>query len=193
VASRVIGGILTVLLTTCLALIAPGPTPTGPQLSITIDDGRTTATAGTRLTYTITVQNLSGTDITGLGVTQSVPPGSALELADSSGGVQAGYVRWSVNLGATVKTALHSTVAVYDTSPDLLRLTSVACAGTAADAPPIVCATHSDQLPVGAAAHTATSAGTAAHAGRWYLIGGLVMLSVAALMALLLCRRWTRQ
>jgi uncharacterized repeat protein (TIGR01451 family) len=180
---------MAVLLTTCLALVAPDPTPPEPQLSITIDDGRTTATAGTRLTYTITVQNLGGTDITGLAVTQSVPPGLALELADSSGGVQAGHVRWNVNLRATAKTALHSTMAVYDTSPDLPRLASVACASTADDARPIVCATHSDQLSVGTAAHTTTAS---AHAGRWYLIGGLVMLLIAALMALLLRRRWTR-
>jgi hypothetical protein len=98
-----------------------------------------------------------------------------------------------VNLKATAKEVLHSTMSVYDTPPDLLRLASVACASTADGARPVVCATHSDQLPAGAAVAAArTTTASGAHAGWWLFIGGLVMLSVAALMALVLRRRKMR-
>jgi uncharacterized repeat protein (TIGR01451 family) len=191
VAGRAISGVLAVLLTTCLAAVAPDPTSPDPRLSITIDDGRTTAAAGTRLTYTITVGNLGTTDITGLAVTQSMPPGLELESADSLGGAHAGHVAWSVNVQATATTAVHSTMAVYETPPDLALLASVACASAAEGRRPIVCATHSDRLPAGTTVHTGWT-GTSAHAGLWYFVGGLVMLCAAAVMALLLRRRRIR-
>jgi uncharacterized repeat protein (TIGR01451 family) len=189
------------LLAVCLATASgagvasatSAPTPVGPQLSIAIGDGHTTAAAGNRLTYTITVENLGSTDITGLVVTQSMPAGLELESADSSGGALAGNVTWDVNLKATAKAVLHSTMGVYDTPPDLLRLARVAGASTADARRPIVCATHSDQLPAGAARTTTGSAATAAHAGWWYLVGGFALLAVATLMALLQRRRRTRQ
>jgi hypothetical protein len=93
---------------------------------------------------------------------------------------------------------------VGSTPGELLRLATVACAATAPDDTPLVCASHSDELPAGAeAARSAqAAAGAAAHtpetvseAGRpgtawWWWLGGIavvVVLAVAA--ALVLVRR----
>lgn len=183
---------LCIVLAGATGVAVPAPASPGPQLSIAIGDGHATAAVGSRLTYTITVQNLGSTDLTGLVVTQSMPAGMELESADSSGGARAGGVVWNVSLKATATAVLHSTMTVYDTPPDLLRLASVACASTTEGQRPIVCATHSDQLPAGAAAPTTTgSAGT--HGGWWYFVIGCAMLGIATLMALLLRRHGTRQ
>jgi uncharacterized repeat protein (TIGR01451 family) len=200
------GGLLAALSITCLALAngagmasaAAGPTPVGsgppgPQLSIAIGDGRTTTTVGNRLTYTITVENLGRTDVSGLTVTQTVPAGLELVSAESADAVQAGDISWNVNLEANATRVFHSTMTVVRTPPSLLRLASVACARAVGGARPIVCAIHSDQLPAGAAETMTGSAGSAARAGWWYFAGGLVMLSFGALIASLVRRRRPRQ
>jgi len=48
-------------------------TATGVDLSITKDDGQTGYTAGSTLTYTVTVSNLSGVDVTGASVSDAKP------------------------------------------------------------------------------------------------------------------------
>jgi uncharacterized repeat protein (TIGR01451 family) len=196
---RATGGALVVVLAMCLAAVtgAGFASAAAPRLGIAIDDGHTTVTTGNRLTYTITVQNLGSADVYGLAVTQSLPPGVELESADSSGVARDGYVRWKVNLEATAKAVVHATMTVYDTPPDQPRLASMACVSAADNQRPIVCATHSDQLSAGVAAVTAqTRTGPpapAARAGWWYLLGGLVLLSIGGLSASLRRRRRTRQ
>jgi len=173
--------------------------PPGPQLSISVDNGRTSAAIGDRPTYTITVRNLGTTRVTGLRVTQSVPTGLKLRSADSAGTLKSGMVSWRLNLKATSKATLHTTMTVSPTPKELLRLATVACASVSAKAPPIVCATHSDQLPAGAAAQAAgktraagatgpgSATGTTTARTRWYVAGGLggmvMLIGALALMA----------
>jgi uncharacterized repeat protein (TIGR01451 family) len=195
---RATGGVLVVVLAMCfaVAMAAGVASAAGPRLGIAIDDGHTTVTTGSRLTYTITVQNLGSADVYGLTVTQSLPPGVELESADSSGVARDGYVSWKVNLEATAKAVVHATMTVYDTPPDQPRLASVACVSAGDNQRPIVCATHSDQLSAGTAAgmaHTGTGPPAASRAGWWYLLGGLVMLSIGGLAVFLRRRRGTRQ
>lgn len=195
---RATGGAFVVLLAMCFAVAIGARVASaapGPRLGIAIDDGHTTVTAGNRLTYTITVQNLGSADVYGLAVTQSLPPGVELESADSSGVARDGYVRWTVNLEATAGAVVHATMTVYDTAPGQPRLTSMACVGLA-DQRPIVCATHTDQLSAGTVAvtaHTGTGPPAAARAGWWYLLGGLAVLSAGGLAVFLRRRRRTRR
>lgn len=80
---------------------------------------------------------------------------------------------------------------VLDTLPELLRMATVACASTSAGDPPIVCASHSDQLPAGASAAAAAAESTAPESdglGPWYLALGVGLL-LAALAVVLVTRR----
>ncbi len=171
--------------------VLAGPAPVAPQLSIAVDNGHTTAAAGDTLNYTISVQNLGTTDVADLHVTQSMPAGLKFRSADSAGKPKAGGVNWTLDLKAAGHTKVHSTMTVLDTPPELLRMATVACASTSADDPPIVCASHSDQLPAGAAAETASARNAAPGADGldpWYLALGLSLV-VAALVVVLIIRR----
>ncbi|MFC7645278.1 hypothetical protein ACFQX6_35065 [Streptosporangium lutulentum] len=118
-----------------------------PRLSISVDNGRTATQEGDRLTYTVTVRNIGTAGARDLHLTQSLPPGLKFVSADGHGTVRKGQVVWSANLGAGKDVTFHTTAKVQATPDHLLRLATVACASTGADAKPIVCATHSDQLP----------------------------------------------
>jgi uncharacterized repeat protein (TIGR01451 family) len=178
--------------------------PPGPQLSIAVDNGRSSAAVGDTPTYTITISNLGTAKIDELVVTQSVPTGLNFMSADSAGIDKARMVSWRIDLKASGKATLHTTMTISPTPTDLLRLATVACASMATNGPPIVCATHSDQLPAGADAQAgqakvkaATGAGTAATStGRngWYAAGGLggIVLVMGAFVALTLRRRRAR-
>lgn len=178
------------------ATAAPGDGAAAPQLSIAVDDGHTSADTGATLTYTVTVRNLGTTEVTGLAVTQTMPAGLKLDSSSPAGVPGAGEVGWRTDLKATGAATFHSTMTVSKTPADLLRLATVACASTSTTGPPIVCASHSDQLPAGASA-AAREAGTrSASSGgqsRWYLIGGAVLLIVAASLILWFRRRKLRQ
>ncbi|MEV7908502.1 hypothetical protein AB0P04_43625, partial [Streptomyces anulatus] len=123
-----------------------------PRLSISIDNGKTATREGDRLTYTVVVHNTGTTDAGELHLTQSLPEGLRLVSADGHGSAKEGQVVWTVDLPAGKDATLHTTAQVGATPADLLRLATVACASTEAEGRPIVCATHSDQLPAGAAA-----------------------------------------
>lgn len=120
-------------------------TASGPQLSITVDNGRTPAEPGEVLNYVLTLTNLGSDDVKGLWVTQSVPSGLTLVKADSGGRVKSGNVGWKVDLKAAAAATFHVTMKVSATPKDVLRLATVACAAVPAKASPIVCASHSDQ------------------------------------------------
>jgi uncharacterized repeat protein (TIGR01451 family) len=176
--------------------------PPTPQLSIALENGRTSAAVGDTATYTITLRNLGSTRVNGLQVTQSVPKGLNFRSADSAGIVKEGTVSWRLNLEAGGKATLHTTMSVTKTPEDLLRLATVACANVAANGPPIVCATDSDQLPAGASAQVSKAAAAPASrpaatpTGRngWYTAGGLAGIAlVMALVALVLRRRRARE
>jgi uncharacterized repeat protein (TIGR01451 family) len=177
---------------------ARAATPTTPQLRIAVDNGRTSVAVGDKPTYTITLDNLGTTAITGLVVTQSVPTGLNLTSADSSGVATAGLVSWRVNLKASGKATIHTTMTVSKTPKDVLRLATVACASTAVKGPPIVCAAHSDLLPAGAAAEAGKArakvvpGATARSTGPnwWYVAGGVgAIAGVVAALATLIARR----
>jgi uncharacterized repeat protein (TIGR01451 family) len=173
--------------------------PPTPQLSIALENGRTSAAVGDTATYTITVRNLGNTRLTGLQVTQSVPTGLSFRSADSAGVAKAGTVSWRLNLEASGKATLHTKMSVSKTPKDLLRLASVSCASASTEGPPIVCATDSDQLPAGVAAEArkagaATGSGTAAtpsDRNGWYAAGGLggIVLVTGVFVVLMLRRR----
>jgi len=146
------------LLTAGLSAAVAGPAPAaGPQLSITVDNGRTSVAKGDALDYTLTVRNLGTKKVAHLQITQSMPAGMSFRSADSGGTHRSGAVGWRVDLKAGAQMSLHSRATVTTTPDSLLRLATVACASESAKGPPIVCASHSDQLPAGAAAQAAVA------------------------------------
>ena len=173
------------------------PAPTGPQLSIAVDNGKTSTTTGDQLDYVITLQNLGSTDVDGLLVDQSLPTGLQFGTADSGGAADAKGVNWTVDLKATQTATFHTTMTVGATPAELLRLATVACASTSAAGPPIVCASHSDQLPAGAAADANQAAmsqpvePTPDSNLWWYIIGaaGVLIAAIAATLMLVTRRR----
>jgi uncharacterized repeat protein (TIGR01451 family) len=151
-----------------------------PRLRIAIDDGRTATRSGQTLTYTVTVTNLGLSEVGGLQLTQSVPSEAKLVSAAGASAAKGGRITWRLDLKASGVATFHATMTVTRTPPQLLRLATVACAGTSASAPPIVCAADSDQLPAGA---PAPAAAAATHRGGWWYIAvaaGLVAVGLAA-------------
>lgn len=166
-----------------------------PRLSISVDNGRTAAQEGDRLTYTVTVRNLGTAGARNLHLTQSLPPGLKFVSTDGHGAARHGQIVWSANVGVGKDVTFHTTAKVQDTPDDLLRLATVACASTGADSKPIVCATHSDQLPAGAAAAEAARQAVNPATGtlRYVLLGlGLLVVAVAGTLVALRARRQAR-
>ncbi|HYQ62513.1 hypothetical protein [Actinophytocola sp.] len=187
-----------VLLSTLLAAAPAQSTvaPPAPQLSIAVDNGQTTTSAGATLTYTITVHNLGATDVPGLMISQTVPKGLKPESSATATTTESGDLNWDLDLKASGVATFHSTMTVVDTPPELLRLATVACASSSDGGPPIVCATHSDQLPAGAAAARATAGQadpSSGHGWWWYLAGAIVLVVLAVAVFLVLRRRATRK
>jgi uncharacterized repeat protein (TIGR01451 family) len=163
-----------------------------PQLSITVDNGRTATTAGDVLEYVITIRNLDSADVEGLSVTQTVPGGLRFESADAEGVLGDHGVHWSATVPAGGEAVHHSTMTVLETPAELLRLATVACASTADQGPPIVCASHSDQLPAGAAADAASATPLQASSGSlawWWYLSASFGLACAGVVALATVRR----
>ncbi|MEV8638149.1 hypothetical protein AB0395_41500 [Streptosporangium sp. NPDC051023] len=152
-----------------------------PKLSIGIDNGRTTTKEGDRLTYTVTVHNIGTTDARKLRLVQTMPSGLRFVSADGHGTSKEGEVAWNVDLPAGKDATFHTTAQVLATPEDLLRLATIACASAAGGDRPIVCATHSDQLPAGAAAEAAGRAISSATDRPWYIPTGAALLAVATL------------
>ena len=144
--------------------VAAPAASSGPQLSIAVDNGRTSAAPGQVLDYVLTLTNLGSSEVKGLRVTQSVPAGLTLVKADGGGQAKNGNVGWKVDLAAAKATTFHVRMKVSATPKELLRLATVACAGLASKTAPIVCASHSDQLPAGAAATSSAAKPTVAQA-----------------------------
>ncbi|MEV4628319.1 hypothetical protein AB0J90_18810 [Micromonospora sp. NPDC049523] len=173
--------------------VAPTPTVDAvqPLLSIAIDNGRTSAAAGDELTYKITIRNLGTTEAKGIEISQSLPTGLTFTSADNGGTAHAGRVVWPTDL-KTGQEATFTTVARVGQTPDeLLRLATVACAATDGAEKPLVCATHSDLLPAGAAAIRTTEGKAIA---PWIRYGAAAAaLAVLALVATVVVRRRRRR
>lgn len=168
-----------------------------PELSITVDNGRSTVAPGDQLEYTITVTNLGADRVRRLRLSQTVPQGARVVTTGSGAVVKAGTVRWTLDVPATGHTAVRTTLRVADPAPpDLLRLAVVGCAALRTDGPPLVCATDSDQLPAGAAAQQRQAApvgAAATHRSWWPYAGGGALLVGAVLGGLALLRRRRRR
>ncbi|WP_329089989.1 MULTISPECIES: hypothetical protein [unclassified Streptosporangium] len=161
-----------------------------PTLSIGVDNGRTSAEKGDRLTYTVTLRNIGTTDARGLHLSQSLPDGLRFVSADHGGKARPGRVTWAVDLKAGRNATVHTTAEVQDTPAHLLRLATVACASAMRDGRPIVCATHSDRLPAGAAAEAEAARAATPPVNRlWYVGGGLLVLVLTGVLAARRARR----
>jgi uncharacterized repeat protein (TIGR01451 family) len=171
--------------------VAPTPSQTvdaeQPLLSIAIDNGRTSAAAGDELTYKITIRNLGTTEAERLEISQSLPAGLTFVSADNGGTAGAGRVTWPVDL-KTGQEATFTTVARLGQTPaELHRLARVACATADGAEKPLVCATHSDLLPAGAAARTGEKA------TPWLRYGLAAAALVVLVLAVTVLVRWSRR
>lgn len=179
--------------TPVVAAPTPTPTPSGPQLSIAVDNGLDRAAAGDELSYVITLTNVGTKDVSDLLVTQSLPAGTSLVSADAKGDEKSGLVQWKVDLKATKKATLKTSIKLADTPAEVLRLASVACAKVSAKAAPVVCASDSDILPAGEAAAEAQAALTtndrAVPRTVWFTAGGAVLAAGLATLLVLRSRR----
>ncbi|GAA0833219.1 hypothetical protein ACFQVD_25485 [Streptosporangium amethystogenes subsp. fukuiense] len=189
-----LGAVLVVTLATPSAAFTRKPHPDGkegkaavmaaPRLSIGTDNGQTTAEEGDRFTYTVTVDNIGADRARGLRITQSLPTGLHFVSADGQGRAEAGQVLWTADVPAGEKVVFHTVAEVRDTPQDLLRLATVACASVRTDDRPLVCATHSDRLPAGAAAEAAAHEAAGPVTSRlWYAGAGAGLLALAVLLA----------
>lgn len=161
-----------------------------PTLSIGVDNGRTSAEKGDRLTYTVTLRNIGANDARGLHLTQTLPDGLRFVSADHGGKARPGQVTWAVDLKAGRNATVHTTAEVRDTPDHLLRLATVACASVMRDGRPIVCATHSDRLPAGAVAEAEAARAAAPPVNRlWYAGAGLLVLILTGVLAARRARR----
>jgi uncharacterized repeat protein (TIGR01451 family) len=159
-----------------------------PQLSIAVDNDHTTVQPGDSLDYAITIRNLGANDVNSLHITQSVATGLTFDSADSSGRLADGNVAWTLDVPPNDSATVHSTMTVGKTSPDLLRIATVACARTTANGAPLVCASHFARLPAKGAATSGASSGIGGRLS-WYLGGGAILLAAVAAGAILLTRR----
>ncbi|MEO5743582.1 MAG: hypothetical protein ABIQ53_03190 [Terracoccus sp.] len=166
-----------------------------PSLSIAIDNGRTSTTVGDVLVYTITVRNLGTHAADKLHIGQSLPPGLTFTSAKPVAKAGPGAIGWTVDLRPGATATLHSTSVVSKTAPDLLRLASVACASSSPTSAPIVCASHSDQLPAGAlqaARQSAPAAHGAPSQAPWARIAGIAGGAAVVVAAVVLVARRRR-
>jgi uncharacterized repeat protein (TIGR01451 family) len=82
-----------------------------PQLSITVDNGSTSARSGDELGYTVTVTNVGSQKVRDLRVSQTVPDGASFVSADHDGDEAKGTIRWSVDLDPAEKITVRTTTA----------------------------------------------------------------------------------
>jgi uncharacterized repeat protein (TIGR01451 family) len=159
--------------------------PRVPGLRISIGDGRNTAQAGDRLTYTILVQNSGAHRSPPLKITQTMPSGLRFISASGHGVVKAGSVTWHADLPAGGKDTFSLQAQVTRSAARQSRLAAVACAALAGSRTPIVCAAHLDRLPGALAAAPARRAATpAARTLPSYTVGVLAVLAAAVLAVL---------
>lgn len=162
----------------------PAADAAAPQLSITITDGQESTSAGSQVSYSVSVQNLGSSDASTLTITQSLPDGVSFVSADSAGTLDGSTISWEVNLKAAETTSLSSVVAVGETPADLLRLATTVCAAASTAAAPIVCASDSDLLPAGAQASVEAAEGDSG-SRQWaaWAVPALIALTVLLIAA----------
>ncbi|MEU6152062.1 DUF11 domain-containing protein [Actinosynnema sp. NPDC047251] len=152
-------------------------------LSISIDNAHDQVHGGDELAYKITVRNTGSSDVEGLRVTQSVPPGVRVVTADQDGRTSETSVQWTASIPAGEDVTLTDKV-VFDAAPDgTARLASSVCAYRTGETRPVVCSTDSDQL-------AATPPALAKSPMPWWpLVVAVVVLALAAGVFVVLRRR----
>ncbi|MGH3202574.1 MAG: hypothetical protein ACRDOA_13395 [Streptosporangiaceae bacterium] len=159
------------------------PSPRTPGLTISVTDGRGAATAGDRLTYTVSVRDIGIAAAPHLKITQTLSPGLEFLSASGHGVATAGLVAWHASLPAGGTRTFRLTALVTRTPAQEMRLAAVACVAVPGGSRPIVCAAHLDQLP-GAAAASAARSGSSRGDLPVYAAGGLAVIAAALLTAI---------
>ncbi|MEU4804267.1 hypothetical protein [Actinosynnema sp. NPDC023587] len=144
-------------------------------LSISIDNAHDQVRGGDELAYEITVRNTGSSDVEGLRVSQSVPPGLRVVTADQDGRTSETSVEWTATVPAGKDLTL-TDKAVFDTAPDgTARLASSVCAYRPGETRPLVCSTDSDELAAAVPASAQSSA------WWWPPVLAVVVLAVVVL------------
>jgi uncharacterized repeat protein (TIGR01451 family) len=165
------------------------PLPRTPALSISVTDGRAAATAGDRLTYTVSVRDSGIAAAPHLKITQTLSPGVEFVSASGNGVATAGQVAWHASLPAGGARTFQVTAQVTQTPARELRLAAVACVAQPGSSRPIVCASHLDRLPAAAAAaEPAAGSGSSRSNLTAYAAAGLAVLA-AGLLTVIAGRR----
>jgi uncharacterized repeat protein (TIGR01451 family) len=136
---------------------AAAPSPRTPALSISVTDGRAAATAGDRLTYTVSVRDSGIAAAPQLKITQTLSPGLEFVSASGNGVARAGQVAWHASLPAGGTRTFQVSAQVTQTAARELRLAAVACVTQPGSSRPVICAAHLDRLPAAAAAAAAAA------------------------------------
>jgi uncharacterized repeat protein (TIGR01451 family) len=150
------------------------PSSRAPGLSIGVTDGRAAATAGDRLTYTVSVRDSGIAAAPQLKITQTLSPGLEFVSASGNGVATAGQVAWHASLPAGGTRTFQVTAQVTQTPARELRLAAVACVAQPGSSRPIVCASHLDRLPAAAAGSSRGNLTAYAAAGLAVLAVGLL-------------------
>jgi uncharacterized repeat protein (TIGR01451 family) len=159
------------------------PSPRTPGLTISVTDGRAAATAGDRLTYTVSVRDTGIAAAPHLKITQTLSPGLEFLSASGNGMAKAGQVAWDASLPAGGTRTFRLTALVTRTPAREVRLAAIACVALPGGGRPIVCAAHLDQLPA-AAAESAARSGSSSGNLPVYAVGGLAVLAAGLLTAI---------
>jgi len=163
-----------------------------PGLTIGISDGHVSARAGDELTYTVIVRNSGAVDVPRLKVTQTLSAGLQFLSASDHGIATSGHVSWSARLPVGGMRTFRVAARVTKTPTTLLRLAAVACATLPGAHGPLVCAAHLDRLPAASAAAPASRPGHSAGNVLTYTAGGLTVLVLGLLTAIVTRRRGRR-
>jgi uncharacterized repeat protein (TIGR01451 family) len=159
-----------------------------PGITVNITDGHVAARAGDELTYTVSVRNSGAVAVPRLKVTQTLSAGLEFLSASDHGAAAHGRVSWPASLPVGGKQTFQVVTRVTRTPATLLRLAAVACVAFPGSSSPVVCAAHLDRLPA-AAAGPASRSGRSAGGVLTYTIGGLTLLVLGLLIAIVARRR----
>jgi uncharacterized repeat protein (TIGR01451 family) len=180
-----------------LAVSHPAASPTAPAtraprvpgLTVSISDGRVSAQAGDELTYTLRVHNSGTAAAPRFTVTQAMSAGLELLSASDHGIVKNGQVSWSAGLPVGGTRTFRVVTRVTKTPATLLRLAAIACVALPGGSRPVICASHLDRLPSAAAKPASRSGGSGTRDALEYTAGGLAVLALGLLAAIVARRR----
>jgi uncharacterized repeat protein (TIGR01451 family) len=118
-------------------------------MSIDLTNGVDTVTSGTKLTYTVTVENRGTADLADLRIEQQLPRGASAAAAGQRAKVADGKAVWTTDVRARDKTVLTSSATVGTERSGAMRAASTVCAYLPGSEVPVVCSSDMDLLPSG--------------------------------------------